>query len=75
MKIEAIRRARDLYLQTKYHQRYLEFRRATQPEVDLTRSCHREALHTWLRRWGCRQSEGFQGLGPPPSLAKHPVVV
>ena len=51
VKIEAIKRASALYLQTKnYHRRYLEFRRATQPDLDLTRSCHREALLSWLRR-------------------------
>ena len=29
-------------------------RRATGPELDLSRAAHRRALHQWLNAWGCR---------------------
>ena len=56
MKIKAIKTASDLYVvATDFNRAYRKFRRATRPELDLTRSDHREALLSWLRRWGCRQ--------------------
>ena len=56
MKIEALKTASHLYLHRPgFERRYLEFRRATGPELDLRRSEHRGALLSWLNQWGCRQ--------------------
>ena len=56
MKIEGLKEASDLYMRiTNFELRYLELRRATDPELDLGRPDHRGALLSWLNQWGCRQ--------------------